>query len=288
MGAGMVGQLLEAGFEVHGYNRSDGPCAPLIERGMKRGATPAEVTKGAELVFTCVSNDEALRSLSFGEMGIAASLEEGAVWVETGTTSLPLTRELAAASEQRKAWFLDAPITGSKLGAEGGRLTYMIGGPAAALAKAEKAIRATARHFVHVGEEVGLGQSAKYALNMSQAIVLEGVLEGYALAKRLGVPLQAMFEIFENSAGKTGVGSFKTLYLQRGDYSPHFKLRLMQKDLHIALSEASRLRLPLPAAQTVRTLYDQGVAEGMGDEDFLVLAKLLERWGDLRFADEES
>ncbi len=87
-----------------------------------------------------------------------------------------------------------------------------------------------------------------------------------------------------NSAGRSGIGSFKTPYLFRGDFDPHFRLDLMHKDLHLALGQAAARRVPLPLARQVLTLYDQGVAEGLGDRDFLVLARLLERWAqtDLR------
>jgi 3-hydroxyisobutyrate dehydrogenase-like beta-hydroxyacid dehydrogenase len=141
------------------------------------------------------------------------------------------------------------------------------------------------RHHVHVGEQVGLGQAAKYCLNLAQAVILEGVLEGYTLAKLLGVPLAKMAEIYEHSAGKTGVGGFKTPYLQAGDYTPHFRCDLMHKDLHLALAEAEDRRVPLPAATTVRGIYDQAVAEGLGGEDFLALAKLLERWARVSLRD---
>jgi 3-hydroxyisobutyrate dehydrogenase-like beta-hydroxyacid dehydrogenase len=135
------------------------------------------------------------------------------------------------------------------------------------------------KHVVHVGEQPRAGQAAKYCLNLSQAVVLQGVLEGYALAKTLGIPLAALAEIFEHSAGKTGVGTFKTPYLLRGELDdPHFRLDLMAKDLHLGLGEAQARRVPLPAAQTVRLLYDQAVAEGLGDRDFLATARLLERW----------
>jgi 3-hydroxyisobutyrate dehydrogenase-like beta-hydroxyacid dehydrogenase len=210
--------------------------------------------------------------------GAVAGLRPGGLLVDCGTTSLALTRELAEAAHRRDAVFLDAPVTGSKLGAEGGRLTFMVGGPASALERVQPLLSIMGRHTVHVGEQVGLGQAAKYCLNLTQAIVLEGVLEGYALGKRLGVPVARLAEVFEHSAGKTGVGSFKTPFLQAADYSPHFKLALMHKDLQLSLAEASRLRMALPLARVVGTLYDQGLAEGLGEQDFLALARLLERW----------
>jgi 3-hydroxyisobutyrate dehydrogenase len=286
MGQGMVRTLLAAGLEVRGFNRSPGPAQALGHEGMTVAASPRDATAGADVLITCVSDDAALRHVALDpEAGAVGGLAQGALWLECGTTSLALTEELHAAAADRGAEFLDAPITGSKLGAAGGNLTFMVGGPRAGFERAVPLFEILGKAWVHVGERVGLGQSAKYCLNMTQSIVLQGVLEGYALAKRLGVSVAAMSEVFENSAGKTGVGSFKTPYLLRGDYEAHFKLWLMHKDLHLAGSEAERLGLPLPAASAVRAVYDQGVAAGLGDEDFLALAKLLERAGHLAFAD---
>ena len=287
MGAGMVRTLLAAGIDVQGFNRSDGPVPGLVAEGMVRAQSPRAAAAAADAVISCVSDDEALRAVALDpEVGLLAGLRPDTLWLECGTTSLALTGELAAAAAERGAAFLDAPITGSKLGAAGGTLTFMVGGSSAAFTRAVPLFEILGKAWIHVGDRVGLGQSAKYCLNMTQSVVLQGVLEGYALARRLGVSVEAMAEVFENSAGKTGVGSFKTPYLLAGDYAPHFKLWLMHKDLHLAHAEATRLGLPLPAADAVRGVYDAGIAQGLGEQDFLVLARLLEQAGDLRFSAE--
>jgi 3-hydroxyisobutyrate dehydrogenase-like beta-hydroxyacid dehydrogenase len=286
MGAGMVKNLLGAGHHVRGYNRTTARAEALREHGMELAETPAAAAKGASCVILCVSNDEAVAEVVFEEgTGILGALEQGALVLDCGTSGQTLTARLDSELRSRGVRFLDAPITGSKLGAEGGKLTFMVGGSEADFQLASPLFDVMGKHAVHVGPSVGQGQAAKYCLNMTQAVVLEGVLEGYTLARSLGVPLEKMSEIFENSAGKTGVGSFKTPYLVAADYTPHFRLDLMHKDLHIALGEAERRRIPLPAANAVRTLYDQGVAEGLGAEDFLVLARLLERWAGIELRD---
>ena len=285
MGAGMVRNLVAAGHEVAAWNRTRARVDALAGEldGLEVAASPAAAARGAEIVILCVASDDAVSELVFGPItgdgeGVLAAMDAGALLLDCGTTGRVLTDRVAAACQTRGVGFVDAPITGSKLGAEGGRLTFMVGGPRELVDRAAPLFEVMGRHFVHVGERVGQGQAAKYCLNMTQAVVLQGVLEGYTLARLLDVPLAKMAEIFENSAGKTGVGSFKTPYLQAGDYTPHFRADLMHKDLHLALAEAEARRVPLPAATTVRGLYDQAVAEGLGEQDFLVLATLLERW----------
>lgn len=279
MGSGMVRNLVAAGHDVVAWNRTRAKLEPLAaELGVRTVEHPIDAARAAGTVIMCVSGDDAVHELLFGEDGVLLGLSEGDLLIDCGTTSRQLTHTLEVACADRRAGFLDAPITGSKLGAEGGRLTFMVGGPSDLVDRARPLFEAMGRHHVHVGETVGLGQAAKYCLNLAQAVILEGVLEGYTLAKLLGVPLAKMAEIYEHSAGKTGVGGFKTPYLQAGDYTPHFRCDLMHKDLHLALSEAESRRVPLPAATTVRGLYDQAVAEGLGPADFLILATLLERW----------
>jgi len=288
MGSGMVRNLVKAGYEVIVWNRTRARSEPLAaELGVRVVDVPIDAARAAGLVILCVSGDDAVHELVFGDHGVLLGLGQGDLLIDCGTTGRELTQTIDAACSDRRAGFLDAPITGSKLGAEGGRLTFMVGGPRELFERAQPLFEAMGRHHVHVGELVGLGQSAKYCLNMAQAVILQGVLEAYTLAKLLGVPLAKMAEIFEHSAGKTGVGGFKTPYLQAGDYTPHFRCDLMHKDLHLALAEAERRRVPLAAATAVRGLYDQAIAEGLGDQDFLVLATLLERWAkiDLRDAD---
>ncbi|MEE9385927.1 MAG: NAD(P)-dependent oxidoreductase [Nannocystaceae bacterium] len=284
MGSGMVSNLLAAGYVVTGTNRSPGRGRSLRERGMLWAEGPADAARGADIVLVCVSDDEAVRDVLLGENGVISAVGDGTLVVDAGTTSLALTHELADRLKALGARFVAAPMTGSKLGAKNGTLTFMVGGDPADVARLEPVLEAMGRHVVHVGTDVGAGQAAKYCLNMSQAVVLQGIVEGYTLAKKLGVSLERMSEVFENSAGRTGVGVFKTPYLFRGDDSPHFRLRLMHKDLHLALGLASDLRVPLPAASAVRLLYDQGVAEGLGDRDFLALARLMERWAKVELS----
>lgn len=286
MGSGMVRNLVSAGHELVVWNRTRSKSEALAaELGVRVVELPIDGARAAGTVIMCVSGDDAVHELIFGEDGVLLGLGEGDLLIDCGTTGRHLTQTIEAACGERRAGFLDAPITGSKLGAEGGRLTFMVGGASELFERARPLFEVMGRHHVHVGEHVGLGQSAKYCLNMAQAVILQGVLEAYTLAKLLGVPLAKMAEIFEHSAGKTGVGSFKTPYLQAGDYTPHFRCDLMHKDLHLALGEAESRRVPLAAATAVRGLYDQAIAEGLGDQDFLAIATLLERWAKIELRD---
>ncbi len=278
MGAPMVENLVRAGHRVRGWNRTARRAAALEGLdGFVRAQTPASAARDAEVVFVCVSDDGAVHEV-LADGAVFGAVAPGAIVVDCGTTSLDTTRRLAQAAASAGVRFVDAPVTGSKLGAQAGTLTFMVGGAPETVAALEPYFSVLGAHVVHVGDVPGAGQAAKACLNMTQAIMLEGILEGLVLARRLDVPIEKMLEIFEHSAARSGIGAFKAPYLLRRDFEPHFRLDLMQKDLHLALAEAARRRIPLPAACTVTTLYDQAAAEGLGAEDFLATVQLLERW----------
>lgn len=295
MGEGMVANLARAGFTVDVWNRTRTKAEALAtklegEKGAVSVAErPRDAVGNADAVLLCVSNDAAVEGLVFGDVGVGSALREGTLLVDHGTTSIELSERLDASARQRGAAFLDAPITGSMLGAAAGQLTFMVGGSASAYERFGPLFDAMGKHAVHVGERVGDGQRAKFCLNMTQSVVLQGVLEGYALARKTGIAVEKLFEIFENSAGKTGVGGFKTKYLLAGDFTPHFRLDLMSKDLHLALGLAEEVDLVLPSSTVVSQIYDRARAHGLGAEDFLATSKVLEMEGGFRFrADEED
>ncbi|MDP9001053.1 MAG: NAD(P)-dependent oxidoreductase [Myxococcota bacterium] len=278
MGTGMVRNLLKAGFAVTGYNRTPERALPLVAAGMRSVASPALAVAGARFVVVAVSDDAAMRAVADGDDGLVGALSRGTVVINCGTHGLDLTAAIVADVRDKGAEYLDAPVTGSKLGADNATLTFMVGGASHVVESAKPLFSAMGKHVVHVGETPGLGQSAKYCLNMSQAVTLQGALEAWGLALRLGVSLEIMLDLFQKSAAGSGVSTFKGPYLMKEDYEPHFRLDLMQKDLHLAIEEASRRRLALPAASSVVGVYDQAAAEGLGSRDFLATATLLSKW----------
>lgn len=274
MGAGMASNLIAAGFAVSGYNRSRERAAPLTGKGLTLADDPAAAVAGRGAALACLADDSALASILF-DQGAIQSLRPGSLLIDTGTTSLEMTNRIMGACDERGIAFIDAPVTGSKLGAEGGTLTLMVGGPESRLERGRALFEAVGKTIIHAGPRTGDGQRIKLCLNMTQAIVLQGVLEGYALAEAQGVSMEALETVFTHSAARTGVGHFKTPFLKRGDFTPHFRLDLMQKDVHLALGEASRHRLPVPLARAVGSVYDLAARQGLGPEDFLATAKLL-------------
>ena len=284
MGAGMSENLLKAGFPCNLWTRNETTRQEFGDRLLSTypqltiSPSASQATKDAQIVILCLSDDNAILDvISEVEKQHSFFLHQESLLIDCGTTSQPLTHELSKKASENGAYFIDAPITGSKLGAKHGTLTFMVGGAADQVERARPLFEAMGGHIVHVSSSVGSGQAAKYCLNMAQAVVLQGVLEGYALAAIQNVPLEKFTEILEHSAGKTGVGSFKSSYLFKGDLSAHFKLKLMYKDLRLALSQASQENCVLPTSECVAKQYAQAIDDNLGELDFLAMAKMVEK-----------
>lgn len=262
MGKGMIKNLAARGFQVEFYNRTKKEIL---------GAKYADIGKlNGDVVFICVPNDEAVKDV-FSKL----KLREGQILVDCSTTSLKLTEWLAKECRKKNVAFLDAPLTGSKLGAESGQLLLMVGGEKKIFDSLEEEFKAVGKLAVYCGEN-GNGQKVKHALNLAQINILQGYLEGLVLGMKLGVSLDVLLEVFENSAAQNGVGRFKLPYIKKRDFTPHFLLLLMHKDLKLAEDEIKQLKLELPLSAGTIKIFDEAMKKGFGREDFAAIVKLLE------------
>lgn len=277
MGRPMAQNLARAGHEVTVWNRTPGK-AP---EGVQVAAWPAEAARGAETVWMCVSDTAAVEALLFGANGIEPELRSGMVVVDSSTISPAATRRFAARVAARGADYVDAPITGSKAGAESAQLIFMAGGKAETLQKLDPLFRAMGREVRPMGE-VGMGQSAKLAMNLMIALIYEGFAEGLTLATRLGVDAEALLGLIQASMVRSGVVDYKAPFVLRRDFSPNFPLRLMHKDIKLMLEAAREARVKLPALETVAELYEIAEEEGAADLDYAATITLLEKWAGNR------
>ncbi|MBI2137669.1 NAD(P)-dependent oxidoreductase [Candidatus Woesearchaeota archaeon] len=273
MGFGMSANLVKAGFKVFVYNRTRAKAQAVA--GATVVNTPSELCDKAEVIFTCVSNDAALRDVLFSANGIISAVSQKNILVDSSTTSVDFTAEIAGKCREKGVEFLDAPVTGSKKGAEEGTLMFMFGGGKDAFEKCRPAFEAMGKRFVHCGPNT-YGQRMKIALNTTMAMLLEGYLEGVVFALKNGVPLDAIHEVLDNSGAKCGVASAKMPAIIVRSFEPHFLLELMNKDMKLAESEIKRLGLQLPLAQEVIKILQQSVDGNPGKEDWSAITKLLE------------
>src|SRR4029077_11609061 len=234
-------------------------------------ATPRDLAAASEVIITIVSDPPALESVYWGEGGVFAGLRRGSVLIESSTVSPGLEKRAAAAAAAVDVEFLEAPVTGGTWGAEKGELVFMVGGEASTLQRVEPVLGAMGKRWFHLGP-VGAGQTVKLAMNLLLELEVEAFAEALALVTRAGVPGQNLFDVMQSSMGRSGVLDLKGAMMLKGEFKPSFPLRLMHKDLGLALDLANQLGVPLPAAAASREVLN-AVRGGMTEDvDFSALA----------------
>ena len=275
MGFPMAGHLKAKGHEVTVYNRTAARAEVWIAKhGGKRGATPAEAAKGAEVVFVCVGNDHDVRSVLYGPTGALAGLSRGAVLVDHTTASAELAREIAEKAQGQGVHFLDAPVSGGQAGAEKGMLTVMVGGESEAFDRTKPVIDSYARACVLMGAH-GSGQLAKMVNQICIAGLLQGLSEGMNFAARAGLDGAKLIETISKGAAQSWQMENRALTMLAGKFDFGFAVDWMRKDLSICLAEAKRNGARLPATALVDQFYAQVQARGGGRWDTSSLMHLL-------------
>ena len=189
-------------------------------------------------------------------------------------------RQFAERVRQRGSDYVDAPVTGSKIGAEKAQLIFIAGGQQQTIAYLDPLFKAMGKAVLHMGD-VSMGQAAKLCMNLNIALIYEGFAESLVLGRKLGVDPAKMVELIQASMVKSGVVEYKAPFVLRHDFSPNFPLRLMLKDIHLMLEAARQNRVKLPALETVQELYELATEEGQQDQDYAAMLALLEKWAGL-------
>jgi 3-hydroxyisobutyrate dehydrogenase-like beta-hydroxyacid dehydrogenase len=271
MGHPMAANLLKAGYPVTIWNRTASRGADLVTQGAKPAATPGDLAALSEVIITIVSDPPALESVYWGENGVFSGVRRGSLMIESSTVSPGLEKRAAVSAAELGVEFLEAPVTGGTWGAEKGELVFMVGGEAATLKRAEPVLGAMGKKWFHLGP-IGAGQTVKLAMNLLLDVQVEAFAEALALVTRAGVPGQSLFEVMQSSMGRSGVLDLKGANMLKGEYKPSFPLRLMHKDLGLALDLANQLGVPLPAAAASREVLNAVKGAMTEDVDFSALA----------------
>lgn len=276
MGRPMASNLVKAGHEVLVWNRT----ARQHVDGAQTAVSPSAAAKEADVVWMCVADTAAVERVMFAEDGVESVLREGMVVVDSSTISPSATLRFAERVAARGVNWVDAPVTGSKIGAENAQLIFIVGGSNEAVEYLQPLLKAMGKTVIHVGE-TGKGQSAKICMNLQIALIYEGFAEGMTLARKLGVEPAKMVELIQASMIRSGVVDYKAPFVLRHDFSPNFPLRLMHKDIHLLLDTAKEVRVKLPALETVDEIYELSSEEGWDDLDYAATIALLEKWAGL-------
>ncbi|MFY9644375.1 MAG: NAD(P)-dependent oxidoreductase [Terriglobales bacterium] len=273
MGRSMAANLVKAGHEVAVWNRTAGKDV----EDARTASSPADAATGAEVAWMCVSDTKAVETVLFGASGAAEVLAAGSIIADSSTISPSATRRFAERMKAKGVEYVDAPMTGSKIAAAAGSLIFMVGGDEATLARLKPLFEAMGKQVFHMGE-TGKGQATKLVMNLQIALIYEGFAEALTLGAKLGVDVEKLLPLVQASMVRSGVVDYKAPFILQRDFSPNFPLRLMLKDIRLALDAARESRVRLPGLEAVEEVYDVAAEEGHQDLDYAATLTLLEKW----------
>ena len=277
MGHAMATNLAKAGHEVTVWNRTPGK---LVE-GAGVAPTPAAAAQGAEVVWLCVSDTDAVESVLFGPDGVEQSLTQGMIIADSSTISPSATVKFAERVKGKGVAYVDAPMTGSKIGAQNGSLVFIVGGDEGDIERLKPLFAAMGKKTFRMGE-TSKGQATKLAMNLQIALIFEGFAEALTLATKLGVDPAKLLSLIEATMVRSGVIDYKGPFVLARDFSPNFPLRLMHKDIRLTLEAAKEARVKLPALETVEEIYEMATEDGHQDLDYAATLTLLEKWAGVQ------
>jgi 3-hydroxyisobutyrate dehydrogenase-like beta-hydroxyacid dehydrogenase len=275
MGGSMAARLLQAGYPVHGMNRTRRRAEDLIAHGLQWHDTPREVAAAADVVFTSVPDDEALNVAAGGPGGLLAGLTPGSTWVDVSTVSPVASREMAARVRDAGATMLDAPVSGSVPQVRTGSLTIMVGGNADAYDRVEPVLRELGTPQ-HIGSN-GQGLVLKLAINISLAVQMLALAEGLLLADRAGVDRRLALDVMTGSAIGSPMLKARAPLVLDPPAEAWFTLGLVQKDVELARDLADALGVPLPTADRADDVLGLARTLGYQDRDLAALFQVLEQ-----------
>ena len=272
MGKPMARNLLKAGFPLVVWNRTRASAEEIGREGARVGASPRDTAAQADVLITIVSDPPALEAIYWGDNGALKGILKGSLAIDSSTISPELARRAAAACAERGVDFLDAPVTGGTWGAEKGELVFMIGGKSEVLERAKPVLQAMGKRFFLLGPN-GAGQTVKLAMNLIMALQVEALAEALALVTKAGLPGEGLIEVLQSSMARAPVLDVKAPLILKNEYPPSFPLRLMHKDMRLALELARQEGLTLPAGAAAYATYSAVKDASKDDPDYAAVGR---------------
>jgi 3-hydroxyisobutyrate dehydrogenase-like beta-hydroxyacid dehydrogenase len=277
MGAPMAVNLLKKGYSLTIFNRTTAKAHEFINLGAEVVSSPSRVAKAVDVLFTNVSDDQALLDVFFGADGILAGIHPGLTVIDCSTVSPETSRKIAQELAVHYADFLDAPVTGSKPAAESGSLVFMVGGDQEVFTEHAELFAALGSKALYMGPS-GSGSYAKLAHNTIVGINSAALSEGVALAAKAGLDPAQFLEIVQSGGANSKQAELKAPKILERDFSPQFSLKLMLKDLLLASKLSQDFKFPAPLLNAATNLFQIGLSKGYGDQDLSAIIQCYEDW----------
>ena len=274
MGSRMVKRLLDAGHEVTGYNRTKSKAQWLLDAGMKWADSPREVVEASDISLSMVTNTSALRSIAEGPDGLLAGLKAGKIHVDMSTVSPAYSQELARQVEAQGAAMLDAPVSGSVVTLEEGKLSLMVGGDPTVFERVKPILLDIGPKVTHVGGN-GLAVTMKIATNLSLAVQMLAFSEGVLIAEKAGIRREVAVDVLTNSVIGSPMVKYRGPFVLQMPEEAWFNVNMMQKDMNLALELGRQLDIPLPTTAITNELLTAARGMGFEEQDFAVMFDVL-------------
>jgi 3-hydroxyisobutyrate dehydrogenase-like beta-hydroxyacid dehydrogenase len=268
MGAGIARRLLDAGYQVVGWNRTRERAQPLLDAGMGWAESPRELAASVDVLFTMLTNTEAVEATAGGADGLLAGLTEGTVWADISTIAPDASVALAERARETGAWFLDCPVSGSPATLAAGQMSVMVGGDRAAFDHVEEVLRAIGPKVTYIGPN-GHAILAKVAINLALVVSVTALAEGLALVERAGVDRAALVDAVLKSVIASPVVGYRAPLLVQ-DTDVFADVELQQKDLVLAQDLARRLGMAVPTCAATTEMLNAARSSETADRDFVV------------------
>lgn len=277
MGKPMGHNWLRAGFPLTVWNRTQSRADDLVRVGAKWAASAREAAAQSDVLVTIVSDPAAVEEVVFGpagkaDFGALAGMKPGSTLIDSSTVSPDLARRIAAACGERSVDFLDAPVTGGTWGAEKGELVFMVGGKAEVLERVKPVLEAVGKRFFLLGPN-GAGQTVKLGMNLLLALEVDALAESLALVTAAGVAAERMIEVMQSSMGRAPLLDVKAPLILKNEFPASFPLRLMHKDVRLALEMAQKCGVALPAGTAAYSTLTAVKESSPDDPDFSAIAR---------------
>jgi 3-hydroxyisobutyrate dehydrogenase-like beta-hydroxyacid dehydrogenase len=280
MGGQMVDRLMMHGHTVTGYNRTRAKAQWLIDKGMKFSETPRGISEAADVTFCMVTNSAALEDVAEGPNGIVAGLSAGKLLIDMSTVSPAVSKSLAKKVRAKGADMVDAPVSGSVITLQQGKLSVMVGGTKETFERVKPLLLDVGPKVTHVGEN-GLALVMKIATNLSLATQMLAFSEGILLAEKSGIPREIAVDVLTHSAIASPMVQYRGPMVLKMPDEAWFNVNMMQKDMLLALELGRQVDVPLPTTAASNEMLTAARGMGLQEQDFAVIFQVLARMSGL-------
>jgi 3-hydroxyisobutyrate dehydrogenase-like beta-hydroxyacid dehydrogenase len=285
MGSHMAHRLLDAGYQVTVYDRTEEKAKALGQRGALVAQTPKELAANCQLVMACVTNDEAQHDVMFGPEGALTGVHDGSMIIDLSTVSPGASRRLYQAAQEQGVPMIDAAVSGSVPQVDQGSLVIFVGGEQKTYEQCKPLLDVLGAHSFYMGAS-GMGTTMKLVVNTLLGLGMQALAEAIALGEKAGVEKGLLLDVLGQTAVLTPGQKSKLDNVRREQYPTNFALSLMHKDFSLVLSQAYDVSVSMPATTAAQQMYTAAIAKGT-DADFSIMIKFMEELAGLSTIPEE-